>query len=482
MPGPKDKGFKSQKSNKKQNANFEEIQRKNMELLKDRMSQIDSSDEEDSSKVGKEKIATLFKDYQGNENDVARIQQFFDGENLDCLICIRTVKSTDKIWNCGTCYLPFHLLCIQKWANDSMNLKKMWDDNQPSGYYNNQGIYIRKKALKLFWDCPACRHEYLDNEIPRTYSCYCGKEIDPVYQEWLVPHSCGMMCQKPLETLCGHKCTILCHPGKCPSCPQTIQVSCKCCKSPIKTIRCSQKFWNCSQKCTKLLSCGAHKCDGVCHGTNECPPCKERSLKKCHCGQKSKEIKCEQESWSCEKLCKQLLSCGVHSCEKKCHAAECGECPFGTERSCFCGKQTFTVAKCDESLLDSCGDTCLKKLLCGHVCLSRCHKGECPSCNEQVEKKCRCGLTSKIFPCSKELLCETKCKNQKSCKRHFCKSRCCVDCTPCSMVCGKTLACGRHKCEGEFFHFIKFSSNTCTFYLQLFVILEAVIHVTRSSV
>lgn len=448
MPGAKDKLSNKPKTGKKQNANFDEIQRRNMELLKDRITQIDSSDEEESAtKIGKEKIASLFKDYHGNDNDVARIQQYFDGENLDCLICIRTVKASDKIWNCGTCYLPFHLLCIQKWANDSMNLKRLWHDNQPSGYYDNQGNYIQKKALKLFWDCPACRHEYQDDEIPRYYFCYCGKEIDPACQDWLIPHSCGMMCQKPLETFCGHKCTILCHPGKCPACPQTIQTSCKCGRSAIKTIRCSQKSWNCSQKCLKKLSCGVHKCDGICHGPDECPPCKEKSTKKCFCGNKSKEIKCELNSWSCGKVCGKLLSCGIHSCDRKCHGDECGDCPFGIERSCFCGKQKFTVSKCDESLLDSCGDTCLKKLPCGHLCLSRCHKGDCSACKEQVEKKCRCGSSSKIFPCSKELLCETKCNSQKSCKKHSCKSRCCVECAPCSMVCGKMLACGRHKCE-----------------------------------
>ncbi|KAG5674339.1 hypothetical protein PVAND_004314 [Polypedilum vanderplanki] len=446
MPPIKEKTSKN--TNKKNNnAKFEEIQKKNQEILKERFGKriSESSDDEDGNKVEKSKIESLFKNYQGNESDVARIQQYFDGENLDCLICIRSVKANDKIWNCGTCYLSFHLLCIQRWANDSMNLKRLWHDNQPVGYYDNQGTYIKKKELKLFWDCPNCRTEYKEDEIPRHYFCYCQKEIDPPNQEWLIPHSCGMVCQKPLPDLCSHKCTILCHPGKCPSCPQTIQVSCKCKKSPLKTIRCSQQFWTCSEKCDKKLSCGIHKCEGICH--EECPPCKEKSIKRCFCGQKTKEIKCEQEAWSCDKICKKPLSCGNHFCEKKCHGNECGQCPFGFERSCFCGKQIFEVLNCNEQQLDSCGDTCLKQLPCGHQCFSRCHKGECDPCMEHIEKKCRCGSMSKVFTCSKELLCETKCNRQKACKKHSCKARCCVDCLPCNLVCGKMLTCGKHKCE-----------------------------------
>lgn len=455
MPVNKAKTVKPTAS-KSSNARFEEIQKKHQQILKDRScnkEMSDSSDEEDCNKVDKTKIASLFKNYQGNDNDVARIQDYFDGENLDCLICIRTVKANAKIWNCQTCYLSFHLLCIQKWSNDSMNLKRLWHDNQPSGYYDNQGNYIRKRELKLFWDCPNCRNEYADHEIPRHYECYCLKERDPPVQEWLVPHSCGNVCEKPLPGLCTHKCTLLCHPGKCPACARTINTSCKCGKSEQKTIRCSQNFWTCSKKCSKKLACGVHKCEALCH--DECPPCKEKSVKKCFCGHKSKEIKCEQGSWSCDKVCKKPLVCGNHICERKCHGDDCGKCPYGVERSCFCGKQTFQVTRCDESSLDSCGDTCLKQLPCGHQCLSRCHKSECDAnCKEEVEKKCRCGSMTKVFPCSKELLCEIKCNRSKSCKKHSCKAKCCVECLPCNIICGKMLACGKHKCDGKHLNYL----------------------------
>lgn len=63
-----------------------------------------------------------------------------------------------------------------------------------------------------------------------------------------------------------------------------------------------------------------------------------------------------------------------------------------------------------------------------------------------VEKKCRCGTFTKETNCSKELLCEVKCKNQKNCKKHSCSRKCCVDCLPCEKICVKLLKCGKHPC------------------------------------
>lgn len=64
-----------------------------------------------------------------------------------------------------------------------------------------------------------------------------------------------------------------------------------------------------------------------------------------------------------------------------------------------------------------------------------------------IEKKCRCGNLTKEFPCSKELLCETKCKLLKNCKKHNCNKKCCVECSPCDKICSKQLSCGKHKCS-----------------------------------
>lgn len=223
---------KNKKPNEKQNSKFEKIRKNNLETFKKRYEglQFDDSDDEDFE-IDKGKINELFKNYQGNDIDIARISQFFDsGDNIDCLICeydcscavnfinlingfsgIRQVKTKDKIWSCTSCYCCFHLLCIQKWANDSMNQKRIYYDNQPSGYYSQAGVFIPKKEVVISWDCPQCRRNYDAVDIPRHYKCYCGREDDPLPQPFLIPHSCGEICNKSLG--CGHRCVLLCHPG-----------------------------------------------------------------------------------------------------------------------------------------------------------------------------------------------------------------------------------------------------------------------------
>jgi NF-X1-type zinc finger protein NFXL1 len=353
------------------------------------------------------------------------------------------MKSKDKIWSCSKCYCPFHLLCIQKWANDSTIQKKLFHDNQPQGYYTNTGEYVTKKQIPINWDCPQCRVTYELSEIPRNYYCYCGKERDPEVQSFILPHSCGEICNKQLIG-CNHKCRLLCHPRACPSCPVVIQTSCLCKKSPLKSIRCSQGWWVCAQKCQKQLPCG-HKCEENCH--DECPPCPKSSNFSCACKKKSKVIKCAESKWFCENHCGKLYSCQKHKCEETCHSGSCGECPYRSNQSCFCGKQTYTSSDCDKLVRESCGNTCFKLLACGlHKCMERCHKGDCGNCLEKIKKKCRCGTIEKDSPCSKELLCETKCKNIKNCKKHNCNRKCCIECLPCDKICGKSLKCGKHKC------------------------------------
>lgn len=93
-------------------------------------------------------------------------------------------------------------------------------------------------------------------QIPQNYFCFCKKEINPVNHLWTVPHSCGEVCAKPLKSLqgfCSHRCTVLCHPGPCPPCSQTISVSCECNKSNLRTIRCVHQYWKCGNNVSIIL-------------------------------------------------------------------------------------------------------------------------------------------------------------------------------------------------------------------------------------
>lgn len=94
-------------------------------------------------------------------------------------------------------------MCIQRWSKDTIVQQKLALQDQ---------IQVRK--INLNWGCPKCRHEYAPEAVPDKYVCFCKKKVNPVFQPLLAPHSCGETCSKPLKPDCGHRCLLLCHPGK----------------------------------------------------------------------------------------------------------------------------------------------------------------------------------------------------------------------------------------------------------------------------
>ncbi|KAL4665829.1 hypothetical protein H8959_000028, partial [Pygathrix nigripes] len=112
---------------------------------------------------------------------------------------------------------------------------------------------------------PKCRFEYKRSETPSRYYCYCGKVEDPPLDPWLVPHSCGQVCEREFKPSCGHKCLLLCHPGPCPPCPKMVTTTCYCKKAKPIPRRCSAKEWSCQLPCGRKLLCGQHKCENPCH-------------------------------------------------------------------------------------------------------------------------------------------------------------------------------------------------------------------------
>ena len=117
----------------------------------------------------------------------------------------------------------------------------------------------------LYYFSPKCRFEYQQSDSPRRYLCYCGKEEDPRFDPWHVPHSCGQLCGQKLQPLCGHTCLLLCHPGPCPPCPQTVKTRCYCGARKPEIRRCGAKEWSCGQLCGRSLKCGHHRCAEPCH-------------------------------------------------------------------------------------------------------------------------------------------------------------------------------------------------------------------------
>lgn len=82
-----------------------------------------------------------------------------------------------------------------------------------------------------------------------------------------------------------------------------------------------------------------------------------------------------------------------------------------------------TQAPCSEEI-GPCGNTCQKMLACEmHICVERCHKGNCGPCLEITKKECRCGAHSKELPCTKMYMCDTKCKQMRDCNKHACNRK-----------------------------------------------------------
>ncbi|KAI5670492.1 hypothetical protein M9H77_10856 [Catharanthus roseus] len=392
--------------------------------------------------------STIFKSYlehtannsSSQQQDLVKIQSFLTSSRsgaLSCLICLERIKPTEPTWSCSSrCFAVFHLICIQSWAHQSSNLA--------AARAASRAVSVKDESL--LWHCPKCRIEYPKSETPKYYYCFCGKLENPPHDPWVLPHSCGEICGRPLKYNCGHHCLLLCHPGPCPSCPKLVKTRCYC-GATEDVRRCGFKNFSCDQLCRKSLACGTHRCGEICHD-GECAPCREKGIYKCQCRKVKMERDCCEKDFRCDNPCNKLLGCGKHACSRGCHEGECGECPFQGKRTCPCGKRVYEGMACDVAV-PLCGGTCDKLLTCGlHRCPERCHRGPCiETCRTIVSKSCRCGSSKKQVPCYQDLTCERKCQIVRDCGRHACKRRCCDgDCPPCSEMCDRRLRCRNHKC------------------------------------
>mmetsp|Transcript_32563 Transcript_32563/g.52758 ORF Transcript_32563/g.52758 Transcript_32563/m.52758 type:complete len:944 (-) Transcript_32563:401-3232(-) len=406
----------------------------------------EESDDEllvEASSVGEKVFKAYHEASSGDGGEVlnASVQRTRDSiiENtkkgsLVCIICLEQIEVHQAVWQCSKfCYKVFHLICIQSWARSAPAKPSLLS---PEAFPN--------RTEKPPWYCPNCRGAYPHEEVPQKYFCFCSKEQDPPVDRWLVPHSCGQICSKPLIPACGHECKLLCHPGPCPPCPQTVIVKCFCGKKS-STQRCGRHAFSCNAPCLRTLNCGIHKCGSACHA-GDCMPCQRVTTLKCRCGLTTEERACGDRDFQCAQVCNRPLGCGKHKCGEVCHTGVCPPCPLSGIRTCPCGKEEYRLP-CDQAT-PTCGQTCGKMLPCGrHKCPNRCHTGPCETCRQPTNKKCRCGSDVKMLPCSKEFTCERKCTNERNCGRHACRRRCCPgDCPPCDEQCNKKLNCQNHKC------------------------------------
>jgi hypothetical protein len=370
-------------------------------------------------------------------------------QSIECLICNDMLKDQDETWECQKCFTIFHNTCIYDW---------IFKLNSQS-----QNVEVFK------WTCPHCSNVTKTpvDKLP-TYNCYCGRffqvQNDKHFNPNLIPHGCGLRCN---NNLCKHlTCKIPCHPGPHMTCNVIETVRCYCAKS-TKDITCGSgiSVYTCGSVCEKVLSCGKHKCQEICHDA-EC----ESFLKNRKCQECVKESKAKFSVFL-----KQLEGKIENELKEKVEIAE-GLSNYIFHGILLCGQHSEEV-NTDNSL-----KLLLKILQVSGPKLVENIKTFIPVCKQEVDNNCNCGTKKSKNLCyrlnystdilkflgldgqkvPKQSNCTKVCKALKSCKVHKCNRVCCelmnkaitnysID-DPnghhlCLLPCDKVLSCGKHNCE-----------------------------------
>ncbi|KAJ7627599.1 hypothetical protein DFH06DRAFT_730947 [Mycena polygramma] len=176
-------------------------------------------------------------------------------------------------------------------------------------------------------------------------------------------HECDLVCGKALS--CGeHRCEQRDHRGPCGPCLRSSfeELICPCGLTVLEPpIPCGTRI-QCTYQCPRPPpACGHPRQQHMCHSDAVgCPPCPFLTTKKCMCGKKDVgNVRCAQERVSCGSVCGRLLGCGYHHCERLCHSADegCGACVLACgkpRKLCLplhhpCTHPCHAPSSCDES-------------------------------------------------------------------------------------------------------------------------------------
>lgn len=273
---------------------------------------------------------------------------------------------------------------------------------------------------------------------------------------------CGETCGKLLP--CGHACPEKCHLGNCAPCELVVEKKCRCGGKTFK-VKCSEDIPNCNRKCGALLTCGRHKCTRECC---EFAP-KQKQLKKKNMVRLEEYLntmntmpEAELAAHMCLETCGRMLSCGAHRCQQLCHPGQCGTCYESTDQDyeCPCGKTILLAPIRCGTRIPQCTYRCTLPQPCGHQATHTCHdlESECPPCTQIVQKRCLCGKNEISISCSnrdkKITRCQYRCGKALSCG-HECTEICHDgECPPCAQPCMRELLCDSHHrhrapCHGD---------------------------------
>ncbi|GAB6020489.1 hypothetical protein CHUAL_003175 [Chamberlinius hualienensis] len=293
------------------------------------------------------------------------------------------------------------------------------------------------------WRCPGCQNVF--DEIPRKYFCFCGKEENPEWNRndtWRLPHSCGQQCLRKRRLLdCNHPCTLLCHPGPCPPCGSYVIRRCFCGETTKQTRCDDESAVSCEIICDKALSCGLHKCERNCHLNDE-HVCYEIIIQTCFCEKSSREVQCNKgvdRNYSCGEICGKIRKCGHHTCDLLCHSGECPPCDLSPEllTHCPCGKSPLSnLAAFTTRTL--CTDPVP---VCNNIC------GKLLTCGGKDEEH-KCTSRCHSGPCpSCSLMSSLKCNCGGSLIQVNCSEVTTDSIVKCKKRCNKPKTCRRHRCN-----------------------------------
>ncbi|EFE31172.1 uncharacterized protein ARB_02041 [Trichophyton benhamiae CBS 112371] len=296
--------------------------------------------------------------------------------------------------------------------------------------------------------------------------CACGKtkladmDVEPREACTDPIPKCQKSCDKPLR--CGHPCPKPCHTGPCPPCYLTMDVSCMCGRTTAKTL-CHQgktEAPSCMRVCKATLNCGRHVCG------EHCCTGERKAIERLATKKKLKSLNVRQTDENdieaehiCTRVCGKLLKCGTHECQELCHRGPCARCPEAIfhEITCNCGRSVLYPPLPCGTGPPACNFNCGRSKRCGHPQTPHnCHTDDesCPKCPFLTEKKCLCGKkVLKNQPCwLVDARCGLVCGQELQCGSHTCKKEChrpgdCEDSiTSCQQQCGKIKKQCSHIC------------------------------------
>ncbi|KAF4517853.1 hypothetical protein B566_EDAN011778 [Ephemera danica] len=256
----------------------------------------------------------------------------------------------------------------------------------------------------------------------------------------------------------------------------------------------------CEKICGKMLGCGKHKCNAICH-TGPCYPCPLTEILACPCGDTRLVLPCGRRKHlkppKCNKPCRVPTECHHPSrVPHKCHPGDCPpckqtcgkvhvSCKHTCPAPCHSAVWVTTVLNADKPLAGPwekretiqemkdlpcpscmvmrqrtghvikvslvrvdvpvagencsvCESTCTlpRPQGCTHTCLSACHPSPCKPCQQAVKLKCHCGLNQLHRPCVQW----TKAQSVEDSKQEIEKL------LSCGNQCPKNHDCG-HRCR-----------------------------------